>query len=245
MKRITAFLVSAVLALILTSCTLLDAFSSQDEEKLEGQEIIENSMRRYNDQNSGGYEAVDNVTGKIIERFVYRYDEVGFLSFLCEVYSDDGSVYKEYNSGYAVYVEEDGIGSKLSKNDDRYVLYNKEMTRYERATDAVFGFITAGATRVDKTEAEDGSVQYTYVYDIEKAGIGADGGTLSSYSLTYYVNASEEVYKLRQQASGTYDSGEALRYDYTITLFESDSVGLIDNPITVSEAAKGDESALQ
>lgn len=245
MKRFTAFLASAILAIGLTSCTLLDAFSSQSEEKLEGQEIIENAMRRYNDQNSGGYEAVDNMTGKLIERFVYRYDEVGFLSFLCEVYGDDGSVSREYNSGYAVFVEEDGVGRKLSKNDERYVLYNKDMTRYERASDAVFGFMTEGVERIDKAENEDGSVQYTYVYDVDRSGIGAQDGKLLSYSLTYDVNVSGEVYRFRQQATGEYDSGEELRYDYTVTLLPSDSVGLIDNPITVSEAAKDDESTLQ
>lgn len=238
MKRFKVLAASAVLALSFASCSF-ESTSSQSGEKLEGQQIIEDSMRRYNDQNSGGYEAFNNVTEKLQERFIYRYDEIGFLSFLCETYGDDGSVYKEYNTGYAVYIEENGSGSKLSKSDDRFVVYNNEISRYSKATDAVFGFVTSGVERVDQTQGPDGSVTYTYVYDPDEAGVGVDGGRLTSYSMDYNVNASGEVYSFRQKAEGEYNSGEPFSFDYTVTLIDPGSVGLIDNPITV-EAPKDD-----
>lgn len=235
MRRSAAFFISALAMIVFASCSLPGLGAAKSDEKLEGQEIIEKAIRKYNDQQSGGYEAFDNITGKPSERFIYHYDEIGFLSFLCETYNDDGSVSREYNSGYAVYIEEDGIGSKLSKSDERFVVYNKEMSRYSKATGTVLGFIVDGVLRVDKTENKDGSAQYKYVYDPDEAGVSIEGGELSSYSIAYDVNASGDVCSFRQQAAGAYNSGESFEFDYTITLIPSDSVGLIENPITVTE----------
>lgn len=244
MKRWAVLLVSAFMALSLASCAVLPGGgSSQSEEKLEGQEIIESAMRRYNEQTSGGYEAYDNTSDKLIERFVYSYDEVGFLIFLSEVYNEDGSVYKEYNTGYAVYIEEDGKGIKLPKSDERFIVYNNEVSKYTKASDVVFGFIVDGVIRVDKSENDDGSYMYIYVYDPDDAGVQVDGGKLSDYSIGYRVNAVDEVYEFTQKASGTFDSGDRFNYDYTIKLIPSDSVGIIENPITVSETAVSDDSS--
>ena len=236
MKRWAVFLVSVFMALSLASCAVLPGGgSSQSEEKLEGQEIIENAMRRYNEQQNGGYEAYDNTADRLLERFVYCYDEVGFLIFLSEVYNDDGSVYKEYNTGYAVYIEEDGKGVKLPKSDERFIVYNSEVSKYTKTSDAVFGFIAEGVTSVDRADASDGSYIYTYVYDPDAAGVQVDGGKLADYSIAYSVNSADEVYEFTQKASGTFDSGDTFNYDYTIKLIPSDSVGIIENPITVSE----------
>lgn len=239
MKRLALFLALVAMMLCCASCAALPLIdASSGDEKQEGQEIIESAMVKYCEQSSGGYEAFDNNTGKLLERFVFSYDEVGFLTFLSEVYNDDGSVYKEYNTGYAVYIEENGIGRKLSKNDKQFVVYNKDISRHTKASDTIFGFVLSGIWKVDKTENEDGSSQYTYIYDPDEAGIQVDGGKLSEYSITYCVDAADEVYEFTQKASGTFDSGDPLDYDYTVKLIPSESVGLIENPITVSDTAE-------
>lgn len=236
MKRLVSALAAAAAALTLCSCGLFERFESEPAEKAEGQELIEASMKKYNEQDSGGYEAVDNLTGKLKERFVYRYDEIGFLSFLSEVYDENGSVDKVYNSGYAVWEEKNGVGEKIPKKDERFVLYERNASRYSKATDAVFGFIDQGIDYVATTDLENGAKDYMYVYDPEEAGVSVDGGEVESYSLTYRVDSAGEVISFRQEASGKDKDGD-FRYDFTITLIDGDSVGLIENPITVADTA--------
>lgn len=230
----------AAVTVIMAGCAAGGDPSSQTE-PLEGQELIESAMRNYNGQDSGGYEAVDNLTGTLMERFVYRYDEVDFLIYLSERTDEDGRFVREYNSGYDVFVEEDGVGRRLSRNDDDFKLYHRDAEKYSKASDAVFGFVTAGVERVEKSAGENGCTDYTYIYDAEEAGVGIDGGRLDSYSITYTTDKNGDVLSLRQQADGFMDGGESFQYDYTITFIPSEQVGLIGNPITVEEAQE-DES---
>ena len=231
LKRLAAVVIAAALC---ASCSFMGQTDSG--EKVEGQDIIEKSMKTYNEQNSGGYEAYDNTTGDMTERFVYQYDEVGFLIYLSEQYND-GKVYKEYCSGYATYVEEDGVGKKLPKSDDRAVMYTKDYSRNSKATDAIFGFIASGVENVERADTEDGGCTLTYTYSPQDAGISVDGGTLDSYVIEYTLDSFETVREIHQTAKGKNDDGSELVMVYTVKIIYSGETGEIENPIKVESAA--------
>ena len=227
-----------VLAVVLcASCSFMG--DTESSEKVEGQEIIEKSMKAYNEQNSGGYEAYDNTTGELTERFVYQYDEVGFLIYLSEQYND-GKVYKEYSSGYATYAEEDGVGKKLPKSDDRVVMYTKDYSRNTKTTDAIFGFIASGVENAERKDTDGGST-LTYTYSPEDAGVSVDGGTLDSYVIEYTLDSFDTVRQIHQTAKGKNDDGSELIMDYTVKIIYSDGVGEIENPIKVESTEDSSE----
>lgn len=236
LKKLAAVVIAAA---VCASCSFMGQTDSA--EKVEGQEIIEKSMKTYNEQNSGGYEAYDNTTGEMTERFVYQYDEVGFLIYLSEQYND-GKVYKEYSSGYATYAEEDGVGKKLPKSDDRVVMYTKDYSRNAKTTDAVFGFIASGVENVEHADTEDGGFTLTYTYSPEDAGISADGGTIDSYVIEYTLDSTETVRQIHQTAKGKNDDGSELVMDYTVKIIYSDGVGEIENPIKVESTEDAESS---
>lgn len=236
LKRLAAIVIAAA---VCASCSFMGQADSA--EKVEGQEIIEKSMKTYNEQNSGGYEAYDNTTGEMTERFIYQYDEVGFLIYLSEQYND-GKVYKEYNSGYATYAEEDGIGKKLPKSDERVVMYTKDYSRNTKTTDAVFGFIASGVENALRTDTDDGGSVLTYTYSPQEAGISVDGGTLDSYVVQYTLDSAEMVREIHQTAKGKNDDGSELVMDYTVKIIYSDGVGKIENPIKVESTEDAESS---
>ncbi len=234
LKKLAAVALAAALC---ASCSFMG--NTESAEKVEGQEIIEKSMKAYNEQNSGGYEAYDNTTGEMTERFVYQYDEVGFMIYLSEQYND-GKVYKEYCSGYATYVEEDGVGKKLPKSDDRAVMYTHDYSRNSKATDAIFGFIASGVENVERKDTDSGST-LTYTYSPKDAGIAVDGGTLDSYVIEYTLDSFETVRQIHQVAKGKNDDGSELIMDYTVKIIYSDGAGEIENPIKVESAEENSE----
>lgn len=231
LKKLAAIVLAAALC---ASCSFMG--QTESSEKVEGQEIIEKSMKAYNEQNSGGYEAYDNTTGELTERFVYQYDEVGFLIYLSEQYNN-GKVYKEYSSGYATYAEENGVGKKLPKSDDRVVMYTKDYSRNTKTTDAIFGFIASGVENAQRKDTDGGST-LTYTYSPKDAGVSVDGGTLDSYVIEYTLDSFEKVRQIHQIAKGKNDDGSELVMDYTVKIMYAGETGEIENPIKVESAAE-------
>ncbi len=239
MKRCFAKAAAALTAalLLLSGCSVLQESKA---EKAQGQEKIEASMKRYNDQQSGGYEVYDNTTGELLESFVYSFDEIGFLAYLLETHYD-GADYKEFSTGYEMYVETDGKGEKLKKSDERFGVYDRELSRNSRTTDSVFGLLDRGITDTQITENADGTSTIKYVYSPQEAGLTLEGGKISSYETEFSLNSSDEVVSVRQKAEGEYDGGEKYLSDCTIKFIEPDSVGVIENPITVEEESSDAE----
>lgn len=231
LKKLAAVVLAAA---VCASCSFMG--QTESSEKVEGQEIIEKSMKAYNEQNSGGYEAYDNTTGELTERFVYQYDEVGFLIYLSEQYNN-GKVYKEYSSGYATYAEENGVGKKLPKSDERVVMYTKDYSRNTKTTDAIFGFIASGVENAQRKDTDVGST-LTYTYSPKDAGVSVDGGTLDSYVIEYTLDSFEKVRQIHQIAKGKNDDGSELVMDYTVKIMYAGETGEIENPIKVESAAE-------
>lgn len=239
-SRKNCFLALPALVLLLAAgCA--NPFEKQETADLPGMDIIKDSMKKYNGQNSGGIEVYDLTKDELSERFIYWYDEVGILTYYYEKTTEDGGVYKEYSSGYAYFVEEDGIGKQLTKADERYKFYDKDYSRHRYTTDSVFYLSDKGIKDSDVTENEDGSGKITYSYDAEKAKMAIDGGKVESFTVEYYYDENKEVTHFIQTTKGKYDNGEDINLIFKITVIPSESVGPIDNPITVTPVEDSSE----
>ena len=225
---LAALLLSVIAVTSLSACA--NPFKAKEDKDLPGEEIVKKAMNSYNKQNSGGIEVWDISNDKLEEKFIYWYDEVGMLTYYSEKATDDG-VYKEYSTGYNLYVEEDGVGSLLPKTDERVIFYDKEFSVHGETTDAVFYFSEEGVETAELKENEDGSGVITYVYDAKEAKMGMEEGKLDSFKVEYYYDTNEVITHFVQTATGEYDNGDEYSVNYRITLIPSEEVGPIDNPI--------------
>ena len=225
----------------MSSCSLnldfLDADSSK--EKLLGQDVIETAMKKYNDQNSGGYEVTNEETGELQESFVYMYDEVGMLAYLYKGLQEDGTYNIEFNSGYEMYFEEKGVGRRVKKSESDFAVYNRDYARSDKTTAAVFFFGVDGVENVS-SDTKDGVTSYCYEYDPEETEISIDGGKVEKFSSTYYFSGDSVMYYI-QTTSGTMDNGESFAYSYRIRFIPSEDVTEIVNPIKVDETQDSSE----
>lgn len=231
-RKVSAIITLAAVCLSLCSCSLFEKDNTVD---LEGFEIIRKAMDTYNKQASGGIEVYDEIARKTEQKFIYWYDEVGVLTYYLEKTEENGSIYKEYSSGYAYFVEEDGVGKELQKSDERFVFYDRELSVHPQTTDSVFYFSDKGIVEDKLTVNADKSGSVLYRYDPEKAAMDVDGGELKSFSTEYFFDENEVITHFVQKADGVTDSGEEFSYHYTITVIAEDKVGPIENPITVTE----------
>ncbi len=232
-SRKNFFLALPAIALLLaTGCS--NPFEKEEPVDLPGMDIIKGSMKKYNEQNSGGIEVYDITNDVLSESFIYWYDEVGILTYYYQETTEDGGVYKEYSTGYAYFVEEDGVGKQLAKSDDRFKFYDKDYSRHQYTTDSVFYLSDKGIKNSDVAENGDGSGKITYSYDAKEAGMSIDGGKIESFTVEYYYDVNREVTHFIQTTKGKYDNGEDINLSFKVTVIPSDSVGPIDNPITVT-----------
>lgn len=228
----TAVVLCITAVMSLSACA--NPFKKKEEEQeLPGYEIVKNAMNSYNKQNSGGFEAWNISEDRLEEKFVYWYDEVDMLTYYSEKYTEDG-LYREYSTGYNLYVEEDGIGTLLPKTDERVIFYDKEVSVHDQTTDKVFYFMKDGIDVADVKENADGSGVIIYSYDVDEAHMNIEDGKLDSYKVEYYYNTDKVITHFVQTASGMYNNGEEYNLNCKITIIPSDEVGPIENPITVS-----------
>lgn len=196
--------------------------------EVEGQQQILDAREKFAQLRSGELDVVNDQTGETEQTFIFRYDEVGVLSYsLCGV-SEDGE-YFTFSNGYETYEIENGEYSYCRKGDPQFQMFTYDVRHpmtYEE-----FIFFDRSAADKSSVSEENGETVCRVEYD--PALIAGDGlpREVTEFSVTYRLKDGILTAVTEQGKSGSQE------YSYTIYVRRADNVEKVEMPPEIQVAA--------
>lgn len=210
----------------------LASLSGCGKAPVEGEEEIIQAREKFASLKSGVITVTDQDTGKEEQSFVFRYDEVGVLSY-CLSGETGGEEYCEYSNGYETYRLENGEYSFCRKGDSEFQLFTSDVRHPMTDEDYIF-FDRAAAESSERSET-DGGESFTVNY--RPAMISGDEtlGKLTAFTVVYDFFGGE-LTGMTQKSAYEKD-GTTTEYNYKVTISRRDSVNAVEMPEVIKEAS--------
>lgn len=189
-----------------------------EDEKVEGQELVEKARESLANLNSGVITVTNTLTGDVEQMLTFRYDEVGIFTYTLE-----GEDYVQFCNGYEIYTLENGQTTKITKSDSDYQAYTFDV-RYPMTDE---NYLYFSSDKIIDVKSEDGT--YTYSYDVSVVS-GDDGlGELKSFETKYAFDGDGELLWFEEISQYSLND-EVSDYCYKIQIRNQNSVELVEKP---------------
>lgn len=189
-----------------------------EDEKVEGQELVENARESLAKLESGVITVTNNLTNELEQTLTFRYDEVGIFTYILE-----GDDYVQFCNGYEIYTDENGELSKITKSDSDYQAYTFDV-RYPMTDEDYLYFAS------DKiTDVQANGDSFVYSYDVSAVSGDDALGELVEFKTEYvFDNEGELVYF--NEISQYNQNEKTTEHSYRIEIKQQNSVDSVKKP---------------
>lgn len=198
-------------------------FAQQDKA---GGELIKAAREEYCALDSAKVVMTNENTGEVEQTFMFKYDEKDVLMFSYYGKSEN-SEYAQYNNGAECFTYDNGEYTHSVKGDDDFVKYTRAST-HPQADEGLLiyepGYIVSDSTK----ENDDGTTEYTHVYDEEKIGAEVEDGEVTGFTVTYVFDENDDLLYFVETTTAKEDGKEAT-YPYRVDITEKNAVGTVEN----------------
>lgn len=189
-----------------------------EDEKVAGQELVENARITLSQMNSGVITVTNNLTNEVEQTLTFRYDEVGIFTYTLE-----GDGYTQFCNGYEIYTQENGEISKITKSDSDYQTYTADV-RYPMTDEDYLYF---ASEKLGDVKSE-GNV-FTYFYEVSAITGEENLGKLEEFKTTFAFDDEGEFIYLDEISRYNQD-GKITEYSYRIEIKQQNSVDSVRKP---------------
>ncbi len=231
-RRLAAVLTAAVILMSLSACGSSDPVAGED--------YILAARAEYVELDSARVDVVNDETGESEQIFIYKYDEVGLMTYSYYAVSGD-TVIAQYNNGYEQYTEEDGVVTYLDTGDASFSSYSKDVP-YPLADEGLIVFYKKAVnTETSYIATNELAIEICHYYDISKLGSVDTIDNMTGFKVLYYFDGDGNFLFLREVTEVTNDDGSITEYSYSIYITEKNEVGTVPNFIDTSRAETEEE----
>ncbi len=217
MRRIFPLIITALLCLTLTGCSL------RKEYDLCGKERVEAVREEAKGWRSGRYLLTNLDTDVMDQAFSFMYNPDGSQTYLYERVNGEDGYYAEYSDGKTLYTLDGGTALMIKSGAENYVAYSEENPHPYSTGDLLFYenlFVKS------HEEAADGdNTVYRYYYNTDK--INETLGTKLTEFVTEYVfdGGGNFLYFTQRNSDGEKS------YAYRIDVTDINGITEIENPV--------------
>lgn len=231
-RRLMAVITAAVILMSLTACG--------ESDPVAGEDYILAARAAYVELDSARVDVVNDNTGESEQIFIYKYDEVGMMTYSYYAVSGD-TVIAQYNNGYEQYTEENGVVSYLDTGDASFTSYTKDVP-YPLADEGLIVFYKKAVnTETSYIATNELAIEVCHYYDILKlSGVDTADG-MTGFKVLYYFDGEGNFLFLREVTEVTNDDGSITEYSYSIYITEQNEVGTVPNFIDITKVETEDE----
>lgn len=214
-----------VLALILLIVSSL-ALSACQQEKVLGQELIEQAKEDFESLDSGKITVTNLETNTIEQELEFKYDEVGLLIYAIQGESIDDK-YCQYNNGYQFYTINKDEYKLIKKGDREFQAYTKDV-KYPQLSARYLYF---DETKISETTTSQTETTDVFEYDYIASQISGENalGQLESFKVVYTFNKDGEMMHF-DEISIYKNNGKNDEYHYRIEITEKNSITKVEIP---------------
>ncbi len=214
-RRLMAVLTAAVILLSLTACGNSDPVAGED--------YILAARAEYVALDSARVDVVNDDTGESEQIFIYKYDEVGLMTYSYYAVSGD-TVIAQYNNGYEQYTEENGVVTYLDTSDTSFSSYSKDVP-YPLADEGLILFYKKAVnTETSYIATNELAIEICHYYDISKLGSVDTIDNMTGFKVLYYFDGDGNFLFLREVTEVTDEDGSITEYSYSIYITEQNEV---------------------
>ncbi len=225
-KRIAAVFTAAVILLGLTACG--------DDYEVAGEDYILAARAAYTELDSARVDVINDDTGESEQIFIYKYDEVGMMTY--SYYAVSGStVIAQYNNGYEQYTEENGVVTYIDVSDTSFSSYTKDVP-YPLADEGLIVFYKKAVnTDISYIATNELAIEVCHYYDISKISGVETADNMTGFKVLYYFDADGNLLFLREVTEITADDGTVTEYSYSIYITEQNEITTVPNLVDTSK----------
>ncbi|MCD7784300.1 MAG: hypothetical protein LUH18_01745 [Oscillospiraceae bacterium] len=230
-RRLMAVVIAAVILMSLTACG--------ESDPVAGEDYILAARAEYISLDSARVDVVNDNTGESEQIFIYKYDEVGLMTYSYYAVSGD-TVIAQYNNGYEQYTEENGVVTYLDTGDATFTSYSKDVP-YPLADEGLIVFYKKAVnTETSYIATNELAIEVCHYYDISKlSGVDTADG-MTGFKVLYYFDGDGNFLFLREVTEVTNDDGSITEYSYSIYITQQNEVGTVPNFIDITKVEEED-----
>lgn len=220
MKKAISLLLVSMMCFVFTACG----------KSVSGKDVVEKARKDYEKYDSATILITDVSTGDVVRKFSFAYNDDKSMAFS----------YYDALSHPASYVFNDGKSSVSKQSGKVTTLEGEDFTKYtkkephQNATKDIFFYLPdyIGLSSVTESESGENTIYYNYnVGDFPKALTTLeDGGVLSKFETTYYIDAEGKITKLTETSTYSYEDKDVTS-TYEVELKDVNSLTEITNDI--------------
>ncbi|MCD7823502.1 MAG: hypothetical protein LUG86_05735 [Oscillospiraceae bacterium] len=216
---------AVAVALSLTACG--------DDYVVAGEDYILAARAAYIELDSARVDIINDDTGESEQIFIYKYDEVGMMTYSYYAVSDD-TVIAQFNNGYEQYTEQYGTVTYLDTGDTSFTSYTRDVP-YPLADEGLILFYKKAVdTETSYIATNELAIEVCHYYNISKlSGVDTADG-MTGFKVLYYFDGEGNLLFLREITEITNDDGSITEYSYSIYITEQNEVTTVPNFIDIS-----------
>ena len=218
--------------LALAVMTALGSFCGcLDRAEVPGEEYILAARKAYVGLDSARVDVVNDLTGEAEQIFIYKYDEVGMMTYSYLGVSQTDYI-AQYNNGYEQFTEENGVVTVTDSTQLGFNAYSRDVP-YPMADEGLILFIKAAVMEEGSyIAANDMAMEICHQYDITKIDGALYPEGLKGFTVKYYFDGEGNLLYLRE-ISVIEENGSTSEHSYTIYITERNEVESVPNLVKV------------